>query len=825
MPTRRSPGPDPRRGFDDTDPDGVVVPLRREGGLSDARRYRPRGRTVRESADPADASRRADRARRSAERRESGQPSRDSAGAHGPAEAKRSEGQGRRPADGSGQGRGSGDGSGQGRRTADGTGQRSRSGQAGGGSGTRGGSARGDRRSAADRGSGRSSGTRGGAVVPGPRSDDARSRRAGDSAARSRGGDSGARGRGARGSGRRSGWGAESDRSAPRQGTPRKGGTRKGTPRKGAATRPRPPARKRVRGRVARLGSPGRRLRLGTVVVLILFTLIGGRLVQLQLTDAPTLAHRALVQRLHTVPLPAARGSILDRNGQVLAHSVEARYVFADPTMIKDAAKVAARLSPVLGVARSTLEHDMRPQKLPDGSPSRFAYLARGVDIEIGNRVEAMAIPGIGVRPDERRDVPGHDLAANIVGVTGWNLDGLTGLEAKYNSLLRGVDGKREYEVGGNGEEIPDGFHQEVAPKPGGSVRLTLDWDIQFEAQRALYRQLHSLNADMGAAVVLDTKTGNVLAQASYPTYDAANFANSTTAQRTDYASQAVIEPGSVEKAITLGAGLQCGVIKPDSTIHVGPTIQVADTTYSDTTPLDDVDITLPGIFAYSSNVGTIKVANRLGAARLYDYQRKFGLGSATGEGMPGEADGIVRPAKDWEGSDHGSIPIGLGIAVTPLQLTAAYGAIANDGEYVQPHLIADTVSPDGTTSTPSVSRHRVLSPDIARAERKAMVAVTSAPGATGLSGAVDGYQIAAKTGTGQRVVNGSYQKGNVESFIGMAPAEHPRYVVGVFAHTTGSGEGANMGPVFQDLMRFTLGHQKVPPSGTKQPSFTLYRK
>ncbi|WP_212804727.1 peptidoglycan D,D-transpeptidase FtsI family protein [Actinocatenispora sera] len=594
---------------------------------------------------------------------------------------------------------------------------------------------------------------------------------------------------------------------------------------KGRPTRSRPAKRRPIRRRVARLGSPGRRLRFGTVVVLVLFTVIGGRLVQLQLTDAPALAERALHQRLQTVPLPAARGSIVDRNGQVFAHSVEARYVFADPTMIKDAAKTADRLSGVLGVPRSTLEKDMRKQKLPNGSPNRFVYLARGVDIGIGDQVEAMDIPGIGVRADERRDVPGHDLAANIIGVTGWDLSGLTGLESKYNGLLRGVDGKRQYEASRTGEEIPDGFHREVAPKPGGSVRLTLDRDIQFEAQRALYRKLHPLQSDMGAAVVLDVKTGEVLAQASYPTYDAANFADSTKAQRTDYASQAVVEPGSVEKAITLGAALQCRVITPSSTVHVGPTITVADTTYADTTPLDDVDITLPGIFAYSSNVGTIKIANKLGAQRLYEYQRRFGLGNETGEGVPGEAGGIVRPAKDWQGSDHGSIPIGLGIAVTPIQLAAAYGAIANDGEYVQPHLIADTVSPDGTKSTPGVAKHRVLSPSIAAAERKAMVAVTTAPGATGLSGAVDGYQIAAKTGTGQRVVNGSYQKGNIESFIGMAPADHPRYVVAVVAHTSGTGEGANMGPVFQDLMRFTLGHEKVPPTDAKTPSFTLYHK
>ncbi len=558
-------------------------------------------------------------------------------------------------------------------------------------------------------------------------------------------------------------------------------------------------------------------------MVLVLFTAIAGRLVQLQLTDAHAYAAKALNQRLITVPLPASRGPILDRNGAVLAHSVEARYVFADPTMITNRAKVAGQLSPLLGVPRSRLTAAMSRQKLKDGNQLQFVYLARGVDIPTGDRIAALDIPGIGVRADEKRDVPGHDLAANIVGFTGYDLGGLTGMEASYDTLLRGVDGEREFETGRDGQEIPDGFHREQKARPGGSVQLTLDRDIQYEAQRVLYQKLHQVHSDMGAAVVLDVRTGDVLAQASYPTFDAADPAGSTQAQRTDYASQAVVEPGSVHKAITVAAGLQEGVIRPDSAIPINSTVTKGDTTYQDTHWHDKVRITLPGLFAYSSNVGTIAVADKVGAGKLYDYQRRFGLGRPTGEGMPGEADGIVRPAKDWHGADFGSIPIGLGVAVTPIQLAAAYGAIANDGEYVQPHLLDDTVSPDGHRSGHPTAQHRVLSPAVAAAERKAMVAVTTVDGATGTSGAVTGYQIAAKTGTGQRYLHGKLQKGNIESFIGMAPAQHPRYVVAVFAHTASYGEGANMGPVFQQLMSFTLGHQKVPPSDTKAPKFRVY--
>lgn len=576
--------------------------------------------------------------------------------------------------------------------------------------------------------------------------------------------------------------------------------------------------------RLSRLGSPGRRLRLGTVVVLVLFTVIAGRMVQLQLTSAHEYQEKALQQRLQTVTLPAARGGILDRSGWELAHSVEARYVYADPVMVTDRAKVAARLSPVLGIPRSTLEHDMRRQKLPNGAEDRFVYLARGVDIGVGDRVEALNLPGIGVKPDEKRDYLGHDLAANLIGFTGYDLKGLTGLESRYDDLLSGTDGQRQFEEGKDGQEIPDGYHRQRDPVPGGSVRLTIDRYIQYEAQRDLYKKLHGTGSDMGAAVVLDVKTGEVLAQASYPTYDAANPGTVTRAEQTDYASQAVVEPGSVHKVITLGAGLQEGVVKPDSAIPIHSTVTKGDTTYQDTHWHGDVNITLPGILAYSSNVGTIAVADRLGAKRLYAYQRKFGLGSPTGEGVPGEASGIVRPGRDWHGADHGSIPIGLGVAVTPIQMAAAYAAIGNDGEYIQPHLIAETVDRHGTSATPDVGRHRVLSPAVARAERKAMVAVTTVPDATGTSGAVPGYRVAAKTGTGQRYIDGSLQKGDIESFIGMAPADHPRYVVAVFAHTSGYGEGANMGPVFRDLMSYVLSYEKVPPSSGPAPTFTVYK-
>ncbi|HEX6497597.1 MAG TPA: penicillin-binding protein 2 [Micromonosporaceae bacterium] len=649
----------------------------------------------------------------------------------------------------------------------------------------------------------------------------------------------GATGTGTTGRGSTSGTSSRSAAST----TGRSGGSRSGTVRQpGARTAARAakttgvrrggsgrPARRPKRGpvRPPRLGEPHRRLRLGTVLALAMFTAIAGRLVALQLTDAPAYAAAALKDRLTTAVIQAHRGAILDRDGAVLVHSVEARYVYADPTMVDDPAKVADQLFPLLGqfgVTRSELLAKLSRTKRADGRLDQFEYLARGVDISIGDAVSALNLKGIGVRPDERRDVPGHDLAANLIGFTNRQLSGATGLESAYDTLLRGVDGERRFETGvGNLDtEIPGGYHEEKPAKPGSSLQLTVDRDLQFEAQRILGDKMRQVQATFGCAVVLDVHTGEVLAQASYPTYDAADPYDSSKSQWVDVASQVVVDPGSVFKAVTLGAALQEGVVKPDSTVPVAPTIRKGDTTYADTHPFPaGTRLTIPGILAFSSNVGTITVAGQLGAQKLYDYQRKFGLGSATGEGMPNEAPGMLLPPDKWSGSSPGSIPIGMGVSVTPLQMAAVYAAIANGGTWVQPHLIKATIAPDGrATSGPAPTTRQVLSPSTAAALREAMEAVVTVPGATGRSAAIPGYRVSGKTGTGKYVKNGRYAPGEVASFIGMAPADQPRYVVAVFAYTPGGNGGVVAGPAFRDLMAFTLRHYAVPPTGTRPPTF-----
>jgi cell division protein FtsI (penicillin-binding protein 3) len=568
------------------------------------------------------------------------------------------------------------------------------------------------------------------------------------------------------------------------------------------------------------------------VVIVGLFSLIGLRLVELQLFEAAGFAEQGLALRSETVSLPAPRGAILDRNGAVLADSVEARYVFADPGLVEDPEQTADALSPLLGIPRSQLVPELSPQRRADGTPVRFVWLARGVDIPTGERVSALNLAGIGVRRDERRVVPGHDLAANLIGFTGRDLTGLAGLEASQDDLLRGADGSRTFEIGqpdggtNLDHEIPGGYHVQTPARPGTSLVLTIDRDLQYQVQRILAEKMARVQADLGAAVVIDCRTGEVLAQASYPSYDAANPLASAPADRGDVATQQPVDPGSVHKAVVFSAALDQGVVNPASTVLVPPTVRKGGTTFTDTHfHAGTVTMTLPGILAYSSNVGTITIAGALGADRLYQYQRAFGLGAPTGEGLPGESAGLVQPPADWSGSSFGSIPIGMGVSVTPLQMAQVYATVANGGVWIQPHLIKATIAPDGTVqpAVPPDSR-QVISSQTAAELRQMLEAVVTVKGATGLSAAVHGYRVAGKTGTGKLVRNGHYAPGEVASFIGMAPADAPRYVIAVFAHTAGGNGGAVAGPAFKEMMEFTLGHFEVPPSATRPPTFRIYR-
>jgi cell division protein FtsI (penicillin-binding protein 3) len=580
-----------------------------------------------------------------------------------------------------------------------------------------------------------------------------------------------------------------------------------------------------------KLANPVRRLRLGTVLALSLFVMIGIRLVVLQVASSPGDAARLIKlreQRITEVTLPAPRGSILDRDGTVLAHSVEARYVGADPVLVKDPAATAAILSPLLGVPQSKLIEKMTKHTRPGGGQSRFEFLAQGVDISIGEKIADLDLSGIVVKQDERRDVPGADLAANLIGFTGADNSGLEGLEARYDSLLRGTAGKQEFEIGKGdlNKPIPGGYQKYVEPQQGTSVQLTIDADLQYEVQRILCEQATSWKASIAGAVVLDVKTGEVLAQASCPTYNAAKAQDYSPTDREDVPSAIVADPGSVHKAFMIGAALQEGLITPDSTVTVGPALERGGYRFQDSHIQEKgTKMTIPGILALSSNVGTILIADKLGKQRVYEYQQKFGLGKPTNEGVLFEAPGKILTPDEWSGSASGSVPIGMSVDATLIQMAAGYSAIANDGVYVQPHLIKSMISGKDGKVTPGAApeTHKILDPNVASELRTMMEAVVDTKDATGTQAAVTGYRVAGKTGTGKRLVDGQYTSSNYGSFIGMAPAENPRFVIAVSAEVEHGTGGDVAAPAFSKMMSFALLHYQVPPSSTKAPKFRIH--
>jgi cell division protein FtsI (penicillin-binding protein 3) len=479
-------------------------------------------------------------------------------------------------------------------------------------------------------------------------------------------------------------------------------------------------------------------------------------------------------------------------------------------------------------VPASKLIPKMTKHTRPGGGQARFEFLKQGLDIGVGERIAAMKLDGIVVRQDERRDEPGADLGANLIGFTGADNSGLEGIEGRYDSLLRGTPGSQEFEIGKGdlNAPIPGGYQRYVEPQPGTSIELTIDADLQYEVQRILGDQLRQWKASIGGAVVIDVKTGEVLAQASYPPYNAQKPLDYSSADREDVPSAIVADPGSVHKAFMFGAALQEGLITPDSTLAIGPALRRGGYTFPDSHPQPKGTLmTMPGLLALSSDVGTILIGDKLGKQRVYEYQQKFGLGQSTNEGVAGEAQGKILAPDEWSGSASGSVPIGHSVDATLIQMAAGYAAIANNGLYIQPHIVKSYISgKDGrVTNAPAPATHRVLSPNIAAELRTMMEAVVDNADATGTQARVNGYRVAGKTGTGKRLVDGQYTSSNYGSFIGMAPAENPRFVIAVSAEVPHGTGGEVAAPAFSKMMSYALLQNRVPPSATKPPTFRIH--
>lgn len=552
---------------------------------------------------------------------------------------------------------------------------------------------------------------------------------------------------------------------------------------------------------------PGARV-IGLFALMALsLTVLAGRLVLLQVRDAATYEALATEQRVRRISLPAERGTLYDRSMHELALSLPAKAVYADPAMVSDPAETADRLAAILEVRPAALRRSL-------ASPSRFEYLARGVDLAVANQVARLDLPGIGFIDEPKRTYPGGPLAAQVLGFVGVDGAGLAGLELQWDGVLAGRAGRMLVEQDPDGLSIPQGRLELEEPRRGQDLVLTIDKDLQYFTERALARAVERNGALGGTVIVMEPSTGDVLAMATNPGFDANSYADAPAFVTRNRGVTDVYEPGSVNKVITASAALEEGVIGIRERMWVPARYQVGDKVFSEAHPRPAMSMTLTDIIAQSSNIGTIMTAQRLGSERLDDYLRAFGFGVETGIHFPGESDGILMPAEEWWTTSMGTIPIGQGIAVTPLQMASVYSTVANDGVRVAPRLVRGTVEDGELRERDPVERTRVVSTRSARLVTR-MLAEAVASG-TGTEAQLPGYWVAGKTGTARKPLEDAlgYSEEYVASFIGFAPAREPAVVVAAIIDEPDTVYGGvAAAPLFRGVTGFALAHLRVPTS------------
>ena len=563
------------------------------------------------------------------------------------------------------------------------------------------------------------------------------------------------------------------------------------------------------------------RLRLGFLVIAMVLSVFAGRLVQLQGIDPNSYAAMAAAEGMVQVALQAERGDILDRNGKPLADSVDGEMVVADPYMTSDdAPELAKFLSNRLDIDYFTTLKKLRE------SDSRFEYIARRVPstvaTDVVNAAGEAGFEGIATRPDPIRDYPAGDVGANLVGFMGTD-EALGGLERTFDAQLAGKDGSARYEVGG-GNRIPLGESTIEQAVDGSDLRTTIDLDLQWYTQRVLAQTVQDSRAESGFAVVMDTRTGEILAEADDPTFDANHPLEAPDEDRGARSMSDVYEPGSVEKVLTLSALIDAGKVTPRTRLEVPGELDREDRPIHDWFPHGLIHLTLAGVIAKSSNIGTVLAADKFDSGELRSYLTKFGLGQRTDIGVRGETQGILPGPSQWTHQVQDRIAFGQSLSVNAVQMAAAVNTIANGGVRVSPSLIQGSATTDDGTVVGSdhTTTRRVVSEKAARDTAHMMERVVDPDVGVAPAAAVPGYRVAGKTGTAQRVGEecGCYDGTFTVSFAGFAPADDPRFTIYVVVQNPGNGGGGGSvaGPAFSKIMSYALRRYAVPPTGT-QPS------
>jgi cell division protein FtsI (penicillin-binding protein 3) len=542
------------------------------------------------------------------------------------------------------------------------------------------------------------------------------------------------------------------------------------------------------------------RIRLLLLTFGLLFVVAIGRAAWVQGAQHDRFSKMAITQHRETIEVPAGRGTIYDRTGEPLAIGEQATTIYADPRNVADAQRAAVIAGKTLGLDANALY-----PMLKDRSKG-FVYVSRKADPTKAEALNKLGIPGLGFYPEELRAYPQGAVASHVLGFAGTDNHGLDGLERSLDKTLSGRPGFETI--------IKDPFGRAIdvvtsrAERPGKNVTLTIDHQIQSNAEQILARTVRQFGAKGAAAIVMDPRTGAILAMANYPTFDANKFSTASPDARRNRAVTDAYEPGSTFKIVTIAGALEDNVVTPSSTFTLAPTIQVADRVIHEAHTRGTEVMSVKEILSQSSNIGTITVAEKLGSGELAGWIDRFGFGRQTGIDYPGESSGLVLPLQDWSGSTIGTVPIGQGIAVTPLQMVSAYATIGNGGVRVTPHLVGKVGSKRvrGDKSTRVVSTHT--------ANRMMSMFRDVVLEGTGTQAAIPGYTVAGKTGTAQKAENGRYVTKYVASFVGLVPAKHPRLAILVMVdepHGDIYG-GVVAAPAFRDIARFDLQYLEVPP-------------
>lgn len=568
------------------------------------------------------------------------------------------------------------------------------------------------------------------------------------------------------------------------------------------------------------LESPRKRIRFTTIIFLLIMSLYVTRLVEIQIVRGPELAAASQNSRIQTLLLPALRGGFTDRDGVPIAITILARNVTVDPKLILDPVGTAAALSPILGIDQDKIIESLTVD-------SRFSYVAKRITPETWKQVAELGIPGVFSEPTTNRAYPNGTLAASIVGYVGAEGTGLGGLEFGLNKQLSGEDGKLTVERV-NGREIPASERQSIDPINGLSVQLTIDADLQATLERSLQDQIIATGAEGGVAVILEPGTGNILALATYPTFDPNVPFDFSDYDKRNSAVTDVFEPGSTSKVMTMAAVIEEGGARPETPFTVPNRLSRGGSSFKDYNEHGVLQLTLNGVLAKSSNIGTILASETIGEKTFYKYLQKFGIGESTGMNFPGESAGSLPNIEDgnqWSDTTFPTLAFGQGLSVNVVQAASVFATIANDGIRMKPRLISGYSNSQGVFEPNSLSEgQRVVSAETAKTVREMLESVVSEDG-TARSLQIPGYRVGGKTGTANRYdqATGGYS-GYTSSFIGMAPAENPAFVMAISVHNpkTSTYGSVVAGPVFKKVMTYALASNKVPPSTSKPPKLPV---